>query len=182
MHCCNLLATFRCSVDYIPSSSICEGEGPILRLLRKILHELPFLSRGTSMSNQQIEYTLHPLCFCLIIMCTWSVNIPVQFKKKLTYQLPCGDRVVCFAIRFCGWSCTCMCSSSASPSWERWRGRNGHNKNLFSSSVIQEASRLSGDLAAELNSNLLYYWQITVGCLPWNSNLSYQQITEFYQY
>jgi hypothetical protein len=93
-------------------------------------------------------------------------------KRKLIYQLPCGDRVVCCAIRFCGWSCTCMCSSSGSPSWERWTGRrNGLEKNQFSSAEIQDASRLFGDLAVELNINLMYYWQITGGCLPWNSNL-----------
>lgn len=33
-------------MDYVPSSSICKGEGPLLRLLCKVLHELPFISCG----------------------------------------------------------------------------------------------------------------------------------------
>lgn len=33
-------------MDYVPSSSICEGEEPLLRILRQVLHELPFLPCG----------------------------------------------------------------------------------------------------------------------------------------
>jgi hypothetical protein len=38
---------FLCSVDYLPSSSLCEGDESLLRFLREVLHELPFLSSGT---------------------------------------------------------------------------------------------------------------------------------------
>ena len=33
-------------MDYVPSSSICEGKGSLLRILCKVLHELPFISCG----------------------------------------------------------------------------------------------------------------------------------------
>ncbi|XP_004961842.1 very-long-chain (3R)-3-hydroxyacyl-CoA dehydratase 2 isoform X2 [Setaria italica] len=34
------------SVDYVPSSPICEEEEPLLRFLREVLHELSFISSG----------------------------------------------------------------------------------------------------------------------------------------
>uniref|UniRef100_A0A0A9GMI3 Uncharacterized protein n=1 Tax=Arundo donax TaxID=35708 RepID=A0A0A9GMI3_ARUDO len=38
----------RRNVDYVPSSPVCEGEEPLLRFLREVLHQLPFLSSGRS--------------------------------------------------------------------------------------------------------------------------------------
>jgi len=35
-------------VDYVPSPPICEEEEPLLRFLQEVLHELPFISSGTS--------------------------------------------------------------------------------------------------------------------------------------
>lgn len=36
----------RRNVDNVPSPPVCEEEGPLLRFLREVLHELPFLSSG----------------------------------------------------------------------------------------------------------------------------------------
>lgn len=33
-------------MDNVPSPPVCEEEGPLLRFLREVLHELPFLSSG----------------------------------------------------------------------------------------------------------------------------------------
>jgi len=68
----------------------------------------------------------------LLMRSVWLFDCFLTKVQPFLYSAMClpWHRVCWWSIRSYGWSCTCMCSNNASPSWERGAGRNEPEKNM----------------------------------------------------
>ena len=68
----------------------------------------------------------------LLMRSVWVFDCFLTKVQPFLYSAMClpWHRVCWWSIRSYGWSCTCMCSNNASPSWERGAGRNEPEKNM----------------------------------------------------
>lgn len=73
-------------MDNVPSPPVCEEEGPLLRFLREVLHELPFLSSGKSRLRELERRVLLARSFSCQLECSTVLN-----RSSTIWYAPCRD-------------------------------------------------------------------------------------------